>query len=168
MNSSVPNSNSRGGDSISSPRKAQYQFKVNGKLLKKKEKLGPEANSIQLTKRTNGPLQKDVSAGSFVDNNFRSNNYRSPGPISDDHHMSYTGLKIDPQYNVPGPLCTGGTFHRISPRGSPPRITEEEHHQDTKVGTRSACEEIKLDYIIASNSGIASPVPSAVVHNREN
>ena len=92
MNSRVPNTNSRGADSVETPRRAQYQFKVNGELLKKKEKLGPEANSIQLTKRTNGPLQKDASAGSFIDNNFRSNNDRSPGPISDD--MSYTNVLI--------------------------------------------------------------------------
>ena len=48
------------------PRRAKYEFKVNGKLMKKKESMGLEANSIQLTKRTNGPCQRDASVGSFL------------------------------------------------------------------------------------------------------
>ena len=70
----------------------------------------------------------------------------------------------EPLYNIVSPsLHTGGTFHRISPRASPPRMDDE-----SEPGTRSACDDkLKLDYIIASNNDIAKAIPSAVVHNRE-
>ena len=50
--------------------------------MKKEGKFLPEANSIQLSKRTNGPMQKDASAGSF--SKVFESLQRSPVPGSED------------------------------------------------------------------------------------